>query len=186
MSPDLHLIELREPVTAHVDAGTLSRVAARARRRAVRAGDGEVDTGHLLHALLESDDRVLGLAAPLPAQATRLMGYLVQRSIGFGRAWKSDEGVELRRLGDHATLRWSTPAEYALQQAARAALVRPGTAEADALDLLAALAEDPRSRATEIMRGAGVDPEAVAARVRTAVAGEPEGELDGEVRSEAG
>ncbi len=148
----------------------------------MRAGDAEVDTGHLLHALLESDDRVLGLAAPLPAQATRLMGYLVQRSIGFGRAWQSDEGAELRRLGDHVTLRWSTPAEDALQQAARAALVRPGTAEADALDLLAALAEDPRSRAAEIMRGAGVDPEAVAARVRAATTDE----LDGEVRSEAG
>ena len=48
------------------------------------------------------------------------------------------------------------------------ALARSGQ-EADALDLLAQLAADPSCRAVEILYGAGVDPGAVAARVRAEV-----------------
>ncbi|MEY9967193.1 ATP-dependent Clp protease ATP-binding subunit ClpA [Streptacidiphilus sp. MAP12-16] len=161
MFPNLHGAE----VERLEQAGVLGRVAARARRRAVRAGDTEVDTGHLLHALLESDDRVLGLAAPFPTQATRLMGYLAQRSIGFGRDWSSGEGAVVPRPRRQAPLGWSRSAAAALERAALAALIREG-AEPGALDLLAELASDPSSRAAEVLAGAGVDPQAVVARVQ--------------------
>ncbi|MEY9877054.1 hypothetical protein ABH931_006576 [Streptacidiphilus sp. MAP12-33] len=146
-----------EPVTA----GTLAVVAARARRRALRAGDAEVDTGHLLHALLESDDSALGVAAPLPVQATRLMGYLVQRSIGFGRLWRFGEGVTDRERERSAGLAWSTTAAGALARAGRGG---GGTV----LDLLRELATVSDSRASEILRGAGIDPAAVVQRCRAA------------------
>lgn len=168
MYPDLHRSELREPVPGSSAPDALSRVAARARRRALRAGDAEVDTGHLLHALLESDERVLGLVAPQTTQSTRLMGYLVQRSIGFGRDWRSGEGAGLHRAQERTVVRWSRSAGDALERASRSALIPPG-GEADALDLLAQLAADPSSRAAEIMRGAGVDPAAVVARIQNAV-----------------
>jgi len=166
--PDLYQPELREPDRAHATPGSLSRIAAGARRRALRAGDAEVDTGHLLHALLESDDRALGLTAPQAAQSTRLMGYLAQRSIGFGREWRSGEGAGSHRAQERNRLRWSRSAGDALEQASRVALARSGQ-EADALDLLAQLAADPSCRAVEILCGAGVDPGAVAARVRAEV-----------------
>ncbi|MBC3841684.1 peptidase [Streptacidiphilus sp. 4-A2] len=143
-------------------------MAAGARRRALRAGDTEVDTGHLLHALLESDHRALDLTAPRAAQSTRLLGYLAQRSIGFGREWRSGEGAGSHRAQDRDRLRWSRSAGDALEQASRVALARTGR-EADALDLLAQLAADPSCRAVEILNGAGVDPAAVVARVRAEV-----------------
>ena len=163
MYSDLYQPELRDPDRRHTP-GTLSRVAAGARRRAVRAGDTEVDTGHLLHALLESDDRALGLAAPLATEAARLMGYLAPRSLGFGREWKSGEGAGAHRAQERNRLRWSRSAGDALEQASRVALARTGH-EADALDLLVQLAADPSCRAVEILRGAGVDPVGVVARV---------------------
>jgi len=165
---DLYQPDLREPVRGHAASGSLSRIAAGARRRALRAGDAEVDTGHLLHALLESDDRALGLTAPQLAQSTRLMGYLAQRSIGFGRAWRSGEGAGTHRAQERDRLRWSRSAGDALEQASRVALARTGQ-EANALDLLAQLAADPSCRAVAILCGAGVDPGAVAARVRAEV-----------------
>ncbi len=140
--------------------GTLAVVAARARRRALRAGDPEVDTGHLLHALLETDDSTLGVAAPLPMQATRLMGYLVQRSIGFGRLWRVGEGVADRERERSAGLAWSATAAGALGRAAR------GTG-GSVLDLLRELATVADSRAAEILRGAGIDPSAVVQRCST-------------------
>ena len=168
MYSDLYRPELREPDRGRAAPGSLSRIAAGARRRAVRSGDAEVDTGHLLHALLESDDRALGLTAPQTAQSTRLMGYLAQRSIGFGREWRSGEGAGTHRAQERDRLRWSRSAGDALEQASRVALARTGR-EADALDLLAQLAADPSCRAVEILCGAGVDPGAVAARVRAEV-----------------
>jgi hypothetical protein len=141
-----------EPATV----GTLAVVVARARRRALRAGDPEVDTGHLLHALLETDDSALGVAAPLPVQATRLMGYLVQRSIGFGRLWRFGEGVNDRERERSAGLAWSGTAAGALARAARGC----GTV----LDQLRELATVPDSRAAEILRGAAIDPAAVVQR----------------------
>ena len=127
-----------------------------------------MDTGHLLHALLESDDRALGLTAPQAAQSARLMGYLAQRSIGFGREWRSGEGAGAHRAQERNSLRWSRSAGDALEQASRVALARTGQ-EADSLDLLVQLAADPSCRAVEILCGAGVDPEVVAARVRAEV-----------------
>ena len=141
-------------------SGTLAVVAARARRRALRAGDPEVDTGHLLHALLETDDSALGVAAPLPMQATRLMGYLVQRSIGFGRLWRFGEGVTDRERERSAGLAWSASGAGALGRAYRA--------EGTVLDLLRELATVADSRASEILRGAGIDPSAVVQRCRAA------------------
>ena len=152
-------------------AGALAPVLARARRRAVRAGDAEIDSGHLLHALLECDEQVLGLAAPLPTQATRLMGYLAQRSIGFGRDWlqgegeSADDGVGIPRQRFALPPGLSDAAEAAVDRARVAALLRDA-AEADPLDLLAELASDPDSRAAKMLKGAGADPSAVADRAR--------------------
>jgi hypothetical protein len=143
----------------------LRAVVTRARRRAARAGDPEVDTGHLLHALLESDVRVLGLAAPLPAQATRLMGYLAQRSIGFGRHWGSGEGAGGLGASLTALPGWSRAAAAALERVVSAARMRTG-GQASALELLGELAADASSRAAAILHGAGVDPLAVTLRVR--------------------
>ncbi|WP_063774170.1 Clp protease N-terminal domain-containing protein [Streptacidiphilus rugosus] len=143
--------------------GVLASVAARARRRALRAGDPEVDTGHLLHALLESDDSALGVAAPLPVQATRLMGYLVQRSIGFGRLWRMGEGVADRESERSAGLAWSASAARALERAGHGGV---GTV----LDLLGELAAIADSRAAEILRGAAIDPGAVVQRCRAQAA----------------
>jgi hypothetical protein len=143
--------------------GALAVVAARARRRALRAGDPEVDTGHLLHALLETDESALDVAAPLPTQATRLMGYLVQRAIGFGRLWRFGEGVTDRERERSAGLAWSATARRALERAAHGEVHGDGET---VLDLLRELAAVPDSRAVEILRGAGIDPSAVVQRCR--------------------
>jgi ATP-dependent Clp protease ATP-binding subunit ClpA len=124
---------------------TLARVAARARRRALRAGDRTADTGHLLHALLESEESALAALAPLPAQRTRLLGYLAQRSIGFGRGWHGSAEEEQQAL-------------LALERTAlRALLRRQADPAAEALDLLGELAARKGSRAAQILRGAGVE-----------------------------
>ena len=144
---------------------------ARARRRAVRAGDGEIDSGHLLHALLETDEQVLGLVAPQPTQATRLMGYLAQRSIGFGRDWQQGEGERSDEAAGIPRQRFALPpglsdaAGAAVDRARVAALLRDAV-EADPLDLLAELASDPDSRAAKMLKGAGAEPSAVADRAR--------------------
>ncbi|CAL9633194.1 Clp protease N-terminal domain-containing protein [Streptomyces sp. enrichment culture] len=69
----------------------LAAVVAGARRRAVRDGDRQTDTAHLLHALLEHDPEVRA-AVGEPRRLARLLGYLVQRSIGYGLRWRA--GVE--------------------------------------------------------------------------------------------
>jgi hypothetical protein len=147
-------------------AGALEPVTARARRRAVRTGDTEIDTGQLLHALLESDERALRLVAPQPTQATRLMGYLAQRTIGFGRDWLPGEGAGVRSVPPG----WSRSAAAALGRAELAALIRDG-GEPEALDLLAELVGDVECRAAEVLLGAGVDLEGAAARVHAAAWG---------------
>ena len=68
----------------------LTSVIAAARRRALRDGDRQIDTAHLLHTLLESDPDVRALFDG--PQVARLLGYLVQRSIGYGLRWQI--GVE--------------------------------------------------------------------------------------------
>ncbi|MFD0392878.1 peptidase [Streptomyces nogalater] len=66
-------------------------MVAGARRRAVRDGDRQTDTAHLLHALLEHDPQARA-AVGEPRRLARLLGYLVQRSIGYGLRWQT--GVE--------------------------------------------------------------------------------------------
>lgn len=151
-------------------AGALGLVTARARRRAVRTGDTEIDTGHLLHALLESDERALGLVAPQPTQATRLMGYLAQRAIGFGRDWLPGEGAGVPGPRRSVPPGWSRSAAAALGRAELAALIRDG-GEPEVLDLLAELVGDAECRAAEVLLGAGVDLEGAAARVHAAAWG---------------
>lgn len=140
----------------------LRSVAAAARRRAARAGDEEADTGHLLHSLLESDPEALAAAAPLPQQAARLMGYLVQRSIGFGREWqgRAEQRGAVRGSGGQPVAPLVQPG---YSGAAAAALER-AAGLSGGLPLLAALAADPDSRAVQILRSAGIDPIAVRAR----------------------
>ncbi|MEU2063937.1 Clp protease N-terminal domain-containing protein [Streptomyces sp. NPDC013455] len=73
----------------------LAAVVAAARRRAVRDRDRQTDTAHLLHALLEHDPEARA-AVGGPPELARLLGYLVQRSIGYGLRWQSsveDSGV---------------------------------------------------------------------------------------------
>ncbi|MCD0484442.1 Clp protease N-terminal domain-containing protein [Streptacidiphilus sp. ASG 303] len=162
----------------------LGAVAAAARRRAARAGDEAVDTGHLLHSLLESDAAALEAAAPLPRQAVRLMGYLVQRSIGFGRGWRAtaeQPGADADAEGDaDADAEGGAVPDTAGAEAPRSAPDRPGlsgaavaaleeaAARPEALPvghrLLAALLADPDSRAAQILRSSGIDPVAVRAR----------------------
>ncbi|MEU3860600.1 Clp protease N-terminal domain-containing protein [Streptomyces sp. NPDC028722] len=65
----------------------LAAVVTGARRRAVRDGDRQTDTAHLLHSLLEHDPEVRA-AVGGPTRLARLLGYLVQRSIGYGLRWQ--------------------------------------------------------------------------------------------------
>lgn len=65
----------------------LASVISAARRRATRDGDRQVDTAHLLHGLLEWDPAVRDAFDGGPPQIARLLGYLVQRSIGYGLQW---------------------------------------------------------------------------------------------------
>ncbi|WP_314219609.1 Clp protease N-terminal domain-containing protein [Streptomyces zaehneri] len=141
-----------------------------ARRRAVRDGDRQIDTAHLLHSLLEHDPQVRAAFDGGP-QLARLLGYLVQRSIGYGLRWQS--GVE-----DSGTLPVVTVAEglsplaaaaleHACVRAARRDGVRaPGDgARARGVDLLAAIVADPKARAVEVLTRAAVDVHALRARI---------------------
>ncbi len=62
-------------------------VAAGARRRAVRDGDRQADTAHLLHSLLERDPAAREACDDGTGRIARVLGYLVQRSIGYGMRW---------------------------------------------------------------------------------------------------
>lgn len=144
--------------SAEPDAGLsdeMAAVIAGARRRATRDGDRQIDTAHLLHALLESDPEVRAVFDSGPGMA-RLLGYLVQRSIGYGLRWQSsaeDSGVVpvLTEMKG-----WSPVAAGAMEDAyGRAA--RRGGARVRGTDLLAAIVAAPASRAMEVLRRAGVD-----------------------------
>lgn len=65
--------------------GELRAVAVGARRRAARDGDSQIDTAHLLHSLLENDPPA---REALGARLGRVLGYLAQRSIGYGLRWR--------------------------------------------------------------------------------------------------
>ncbi|WP_405737401.1 peptidase [Streptomyces sp. NBC_01537] len=140
--------------------GELSAVAAGARRRAARDGDRQTDTAHLLHSLLENDVRAR--AAVGERQLVRVLGYLVQRSIGYGMRWRGsveEPGPEPETVSvpGPAGSGWSPSAAAAISGAAARARDR-GVAQPNGTDLLAALASDPRSRAAEVLRRTGTDP----------------------------
>ncbi|MER8223138.1 Clp protease N-terminal domain-containing protein [Streptomyces sp. NPDC094143] len=140
----------------------LASVIGGARRRAVRDGDRQIDTAHLLHSLLESGPEARAVVGDGP-QLARLLGYLVQRSIGYGLRWQS--GVE--DSGGVPVVSGSTcfsplaaaAMEYACARAAGREEPARGT------DLLAAIVVDPQSRAVEVLERAGIDARAVFARL---------------------
>lgn len=151
------------------DALTVELVTAvtGARRRALRDGDRQVDTAHLLHSLVEADPETAA-AFESPHQRARVLGYLVQRSIGYGLRWQrsvEDTGSDLPVLrgAENAAAGWSPAAAAALAGAFERAASR-GDGRVRGLDLLAALAADPGNRAAEVLRRAGVDRHDLAAR----------------------
>ncbi|MER8157986.1 Clp protease N-terminal domain-containing protein [Streptomyces sp. NPDC094472] len=145
------------------DAGCEDRVSevvatviAGARRRAVRDGDAQIDTAHLLHGLLESDQDVREVFPGGPPQVIRLLGYLVQRVIGYGLRWSGTVEVSgaAPSVGN-GMAGWSPAAAAALDAAVRRAASRGGS-RAGGLDLLAAFVRDRECRAMEVLRRAGV------------------------------
>ncbi|MEU2623797.1 Clp protease N-terminal domain-containing protein [Streptomyces sp. NPDC007157] len=158
-------------IHADDDAGLgaeLAAVVAGARRRAVRDGDRQVDTAHLLHSLIEYDPEVRAVIGDAP-QLARLLGYLVQRSIGYGLRWQSgieDSGAlpAVPRAGAKGDGAWSPVAAAALEYA-RSRARRRTADQADGTDLLAGLVVDPESRAVEVLERAGVAARALAVRV---------------------
>ncbi|MGW0767438.1 Clp protease N-terminal domain-containing protein [Streptomyces sp. NPDC002676] len=139
------------------DAGLsaeLAAVLAGARRRAVRDGDRQIDTAHLLHSLLEHDLEARAAVGDT-AQLARLLGYLVQRSIGYGLRWQGsveDSGALAVAAPDAG---WSPVAAAALAYALGRARQR-GETRANGTDLLAALVADPQARAVEVLERVGV------------------------------
>ncbi|GGJ55713.1 peptidase [Streptomyces brasiliensis] len=147
-------------------------MVAGARRRAVRDGDRQVDTAHLLHSLLESDFDVRAVIGEAP-QLARLLGYLVQRSIGYGLRWQStveDSGTPAVVAGPGITETkdagggWSPLAAAAMGRA-RDRAERRGADRAAGTDLLAAIVADPQARAVEVLGRAGVGATDLVARI---------------------
>ena len=143
----------------------LASVISAARRRATRDGDRQVDTAHLLHGLLESDPAVRAAFDGGP-QVARLLGYLVQRSIGYGLQWHGtvEDSGAVPVVAEGAVPGWSPAAAAALDGALDRAHARYAT-RAGCLDLLAALVDDPESRAVEVLRRASVDTARLAHRL---------------------
>ncbi|MEG8280915.1 Clp protease N-terminal domain-containing protein [Streptomyces sp. AHA2] len=136
----------------------LAPVIGGARRRAVRDGDRQVDTAHLLHSLLESDPAVRAAFGDGPRIA-RLLGYLVQRSIGYGLRWQGrveDSGAVPVVAGAAG---FSPLASASMDDARERAAARGG--QPRGTDLLAAIMADPQARAVEVVRRAGIDPREV-------------------------
>ncbi|WP_018532547.1 MULTISPECIES: Clp protease N-terminal domain-containing protein [unclassified Streptomyces] len=144
----------------------LALVVAGAKRRAVRDGDRQVDSAHLLHSLLEADPDVRAAFADT-GQVARLLGYLVQRSIGYGLRWQGaleDSGAVPVVRGAPG---WSPVAAAAMEAGARRAASR-GDERARGVDVLAALAAPDASeenRAVQVLRRAGVDVERLRQRL---------------------
>ena len=141
----------------------LAAVIAGARRRAVRDGDRQIDTAHLLHSLLEHAPDVYAVFGEGP-QIARLLGYLVQRTIGYGLRWQGtveDSGaVPVVMHGEGFSPLAASAMEHAHRRAARR-----GDTQALGIDLLAAIVVDPQARAVEVLARAGVDANAVRARI---------------------
>ncbi|MFF5565102.1 Clp protease N-terminal domain-containing protein [Streptomyces sp. NPDC012623] len=142
----------------------LASVVAGARRRAHRDADTQIDTAHLLHSLLETDPGVRAVFDG--AQLARVLGYLVQRSIGYGLRWQGtvEDSGALPVIRGRAVAGWSPPAVTAMSGALERA-ARRGAPRAGGVDLLAALASDASCRAVEVLERAGVDSLSLAARL---------------------
>jgi hypothetical protein len=149
----------------------LASVVGGARRRAVRDGDRQIDTAHLLHSLLEFDPEARSVFGEGP-QIARLLGYLVQRSIGYGLRWQN--GVEDSGAVPVVTetAGFSPLAAGCMEYACERAAGRGGPARGT--DLLAAIVADPQARAVEVLERAGIDPREVFARLdgRSGLTGE--------------
>nr|WSX73077.1 peptidase [Streptomyces sp. NBC_00899]WSX80857.1 peptidase [Streptomyces sp. NBC_00899] len=143
---------------AHLTA-EVRAVAASARRRAVRDGDSQADTAHLLHSLLENDPDARAACDASAGSSARVLGYLVQRSIGYGLRWRgSVEDSGALPVLTVTVPGWSPAAAAAFRTAVELAGQRGG-AQADGIDLLQALAADPDCRAADVLRSAGLDPD---------------------------
>ncbi|PKV84501.1 Clp protease N-terminal domain-containing protein [Streptomyces sp. TLI_146] len=140
----------------------MASVVAGARRRALRDGDRQIDTAHLLHSLMETDPEVRAAFDGAP-QVARVLGYLVQRSIGYGLRWQGsvEDSGALPLLTQPG---WSPAAVTAMEAALSRAGAR-GEIRVGGTDLLAALAADPECRAVEVLDHAGVDAGELAARL---------------------
>ncbi|MFI5943529.1 Clp protease N-terminal domain-containing protein [Streptomyces uncialis] len=152
-------------------------VVAGARRRAMRDGDRQIDTAHLLHSLLESDPAVRTAFGEGP-QTVRVLGYLVQRSIGYGLQWQSSVedsgavpvvGAATAVRDTSRDIRWSPSAAAALERAVARAR-RRGEHRARGLDLFVALLADRECRAVEVLLHSGVEPAEVGARAAAGLA----------------
>ncbi|MFF3334977.1 Clp protease N-terminal domain-containing protein [Streptomyces sp. NPDC002888] len=142
----------------------LAAVLGAARRRAVRDGDRQIDTAHLLHSLLEYDPETRAVIDDDGAQIARLLGYLVQRSIGYGLRWQGSVedsgGVPVV-----TEVEGFSPLAAAALADARTRAAHRGDAPVGGLDLLAALVADPQARAVEVLARAGVDARRLSARI---------------------
>ncbi|WP_033952580.1 Clp protease N-terminal domain-containing protein [Streptomyces sp. CNQ431] len=154
------------PVPAHGSPRPeLANALAGARRRAQRDGDGQADTAHLLHALLEHDPasrEAIDACEQGGEQLVKLLGLLVQRNIGYGLKWHGsveDSGAVPMARSDG----WSPAAAGALEAARERAYAR-GDRPAGP-DLLAGLVADPECRAVQVMERAGVDRELLGRRL---------------------
>ncbi|MBT3158385.1 peptidase [Streptomyces sp. CHA1] len=154
------------PVPAHGSPRPeLANALAGARRRAQRDGDGQADTAHLLHALLEHDPasrEAVDACEQGGEQLVKLLGLLVQRNIGYGLKWHGsveDSGAVPMARSDG----WSPAAARALEAARERAYAR-GDRPAGP-DLLAGLVADPECRAVQVMERAGVDRELLRRRL---------------------
>lgn len=148
----------------------LASAAAGARRRAVRDADRQIDTAHLLHTLLEADPEARrSLEEGGAGAVVRLLGYLVQRTIGYGLRWSgtAEDSGALPAFAVGRAPDWSPAAAAAMEGALARARAR-GAERAEGVDLLAALARDRGCRAAEVLRRAGVDTDLLLARLDAA------------------
>ncbi|NDZ81724.1 peptidase [Streptomyces sp. SID10853] len=143
----------------------LATVVAGARRRALRDGDRQIDTAHLLHSVIETDPEVRAAFDSGP-QVAKVLGYLVQRSIGYGLRWQGsvEDSGAVPVVAEPGVTGWSPAAVAAMEGALERAGER-GNRRASGLDLLAALARDRECRAVEVLGRAGVDAERLAERL---------------------
>jgi hypothetical protein len=100
------------------------------------------------------------------AQVVRLLGYLVQRSIGYGLQWQGtvEDSGAVPVVASAKEAGWSPTAVLAMEVALERAELR-GDAHPLGMDLLAGLAADTECRAVEVLGRAGVDVEGLLRRV---------------------